>query len=93
MKLEHVNGENKGKVTLFALSTCGWCKKVRMLLEDLEVEYDYNYVDLTSGDEREEAVKELEKFNPDVSFPTLVINDSEVIIGFEKEEIESKLGQ
>jgi len=92
MELKHVDGENKGKVILFALSTCGWCKKVRMLLEDLEVEYEYIYVDLTFGDEREEAVKELEKFNPDVSFPTTIINDTDVIIGFEEEEIESKLG-
>jgi len=92
MKLEHIDGENKGKIILFALSTCGWCKKTRMLIEDLGAEYDYIYVDLTSGAEREEAVKELEKFNPDVSFPTLVINDTNVIIGFEEEEIESKLG-
>lgn len=27
MKLEHVDGENKGNIILFALSTCGWCKK------------------------------------------------------------------
>lgn len=92
MKLEHVDGENRGNVMLFALSTCGWCKKTRMLLEDLGVEYDYIYVDLTSGAEREEVVGELEKFNPDVSFPTIVINDSDVIVGFEEEKIKSKLG-
>ena len=92
MDLQHVDGENKGKLVLFALSTCGWCKKTRMLLEDLEVEYDYIYVDLTTGAEREEAVETLEKFNPEVSFPTLVIDDSEVIIGFKMDEIEDKLG-
>ena len=91
MELKHVDGENKGDVILFALSTCGWCKKVRMLLEDLEVEYDYIYVDLTSGDERTEAVDSLKKFNENVSFPTLVINNKDVILGYEKEEIESKL--
>jgi len=91
MKSEHVDGENKGDVMLFALSTCGWCKKTRMLLEDLGVEYDYIYVDLTSGDEREEAVNELEKFNQDVSFPTMVINNADVIVGFEEEKIKSKL--
>ena len=89
MNLKHVDGEDKGKVVLFALSTCGWCKKTRMLLEDLEIAYDYIYVDLTSGDERAEAVETLEKFNSDVSFPTLVVNDSEVILGFKMDEIES----
>jgi len=92
MDLKHVDGQNKGNVVLFALSTCGWCKKTRMLLEDLEVEYDYIYVDLTTGSERDEVVEALGKFNPDVSFPTTVINDTDIIIGFEEEKIKSKLG-
>jgi glutaredoxin len=92
MNLQHVNGENKGKVVLFALSTCQWCKKTRMLLEDLGVEYDYIYVDLTEGPEREEAIEEEKKYNSDVSFPTMVINDSDVIIGFEEDQIKAKLG-
>jgi len=91
MKLEHVDGKDKGDVLLFALSTCGWCKKVRMLLEDLEVEYDYIYVDLTSGDERTEAVNALKKFNDAVSFPTTVINNEDAVIGFEEADIKSKL--
>lgn len=91
MKLEHVDGENKGNIVLFALSTCGWCKKTRMLIEDLGIEYDYIYVDLTNGDEREEAVETLKQYNPDISFPTLVINDSDTIIGFEEDKIKSKL--
>jgi len=91
MELEHVDGENKGDVLLFALSTCGWCKKTRMLLEDLGVRYNYIYVDLTSGDDRTEAVNNLKKFNDAVSFPTIVINNEDVIIGFEEEDIKSKL--
>jgi len=91
MELEHVDGENKGNIILFALSTCGWCKKTRMLIEDLGVEYDYIYVDLTSGDEREEAVEALKQYNPDISFPTMVINDSDTIIGFEEDKIKTKL--
>ncbi|MEA4957003.1 hypothetical protein SDC9_07550 [bioreactor metagenome] len=91
MDLEHVEGEKKGNIVLFALSTCGWCKKTRMLIEDLGVEYDYIYVDLTSGDEREEVVNALKEYNPDISFPTLVIDNSDVIIGFEEDKIKSKL--
>jgi glutaredoxin len=90
MKLEHVDGENKGNVLLFALSTCQWCKKTRSLLEDLNVEYDYVYVDLTTGDERDEVVAELEKWNPDLSFPTIVIDSKDFIIGFKENEIEKR---
>jgi glutaredoxin len=90
MNSEHVDGKDKGKVFLFALSTCQWCKKTRELLEELEVEYDYVYVDLTTGDERDEVVKELKKWNPAISFPTIVINDVDTIIGFEEDEIKAK---
>lgn len=88
MKWEKVTGEKNDKeVMLFALSTCGWCKKTRMLLEEIGVEYDYSYVDLTKGDERTEAVEELSKWNEAVSFPTLVIDEDQVILGYEEDKI------
>ncbi|MBM4242022.1 MAG: glutaredoxin family protein [Euryarchaeota archaeon] len=87
MKSQHVDGENREKIFLFALSTCGWCKKVRMLLENLGLEYDYIYVDLLEGAERDEAVEELRHCNPQLSFPTLVINDEKCIVGYNKSKI------
>lgn len=92
MKMQHVEGQNKGKVVLFALSTCGWCKKTRALIEDLDADYEYVYVDLTKGEEREEAVEMVKKWNPQMSFPTLVINDDKTIVGFKEEEIKEALG-
>jgi glutaredoxin-like protein NrdH len=92
MDFEHVNGENKGKLILFALSTCGWCKKTRMLIEELGAEYDYIYVDLLQGEARNEAVEALKVWNPQVSFPTLVVNDEECIVGFDQGRIMEILG-
>lgn len=91
VKMEHVNGQNKGKVVLFALSTCGWCRKTRMLLEELGVDFSYIYVDLLSGDERSEVINEVQKWNSQLSFPTVVINDKDVIVGFKKDELREKL--
>jgi len=91
MPMQHVDGENKGKLILFALSTCQWCKKTRMLIEELGTEYDYIYVDLLNGDERTEIVEEIKKWNPQLSFPTLVINDEKVIVGFKEDEIKENL--
>ena len=91
MPMQHVDGENKGKLVLFALSTCQWCKKTRMLIEELGTEYDYIYVDLLNGDERTEIVEEIKKWNPQLSFPTLVINDEKVIVGFKEDEIKENL--
>lgn len=91
IKFHHVDGEQKGFVELFALSTCGWCKQTRMFLELNEVAYDYIYVDLTSGEERDAVMEELEKYNPDMSFPTLVIDHNGVITGYEPEEMAAAL--
>jgi len=87
MPMQRVEGENKGKAVLYALSTCGWCKKTRMLPEDLNVEYSYIYVDLLEGEEREEIIEQMKEWNSQLSFPTLVINDEETIIGFDEEGI------
>jgi len=92
MDLQHVNGENKGKLVLFALSTCGWCNKTRMLIEEFGAEYDYIYVDLLQGADRNEAVEALKIWNPQISFPTLVINDQECIVGFDQDKIREIIG-
>ena len=91
MKYEHVEGENKGKIILFALSTCVWCKKTKQFLNDLGVEYDYVFVDYLTGQDKDETVKEVEKWNPRCSFPTLVINDNICIVGFKEDEIKEAL--
>lgn len=87
INFHHVDGEQKESIKLFALSTCGWCKKTRMFLEENNVAYDYIYVDLTEGAERELVVEEFQKYNPDMSFPTIVINGTKVIVGYEPEEM------
>ena len=92
VKIEHVAGENKGKVFLYALSTCVWCRKTKQLLEDLGVEYSYIFVDRLEGNDKDEQIKELEKWNPRCSFPTIVINDEKCITGFKEEEIREELG-
>lgn len=89
---KHVDGEQKGNIDLFALSTCGWCKKTRMFLEENEIAYNYIYVDLTSGEEHDLVVDELNKYNPDLSFPTIVIDNTKVIVGYEPEELADILG-
>ncbi len=92
MATEHVKGKKKGDVKLYALSTCVWCKKTKQLLNDLGVDYSYVFVDLLDGDEKEAAIVELEKWNPDSSFPTMVIDNKDCIIGFKPDDIRKRLG-
>ena len=92
MKYEHVDGIKKGKIVLFALSTCVWCKRTKQFLGNLGVEYDYVFVDQLAGNEKDDTVKEMEKWNPRCSFPTLVINEKTCIVGFKEDEIKEALG-
>jgi glutaredoxin len=86
-----VPGKNVGKINLYALSTCIWCKKTKELLDKMGVEYYYEYVDLLQGDEKERALREIRRWNPDSNFPTLVINDQKCIVGFDEDKIKETL--
>jgi glutaredoxin-like protein NrdH len=87
IQMTHVEGRNIGKLVLYALSTCIWCKKTRKLLDDLKIEYYYAYVDFLPGEENVQAKGDIRKWNPQCSFPTLVINDEKCIVGFDEEKI------
>jgi glutaredoxin-like protein NrdH len=91
VKSGHIDGINKGKVTMYGLSTCVWCKKTRQLLTDLGVDFDYIYVDLLSGKERDDITDEIERFNPLGSYPMIVIDRKKAILGFNEQEIRETL--
>ncbi len=78
-------------VKLFALSTCSHCKNTRKLLDDNKVHYDCVEVDLCPLDKSDEVIAEVRKYNPSLSFPTLVVGDK-VIVGFKEHEIRELLG-
>ena len=48
-------------------------------------------MDLLEGDERTEALDELKRWNPSLSFPTLVIDDKDVVVGFDSLSIKTAL--
>ena len=83
----HIAGKNAGNIKLFALSTCIWCKKTRALLDELKLDYYYMYVDLLERNDSEDAKTEVRKWNPQCSFPTLVINNESCIKGFDEARI------
>lgn len=93
MEIKHVAGKNKGKLLLFALSTCAWCKKAKKMLTSLGVGFDYCDVDRLDKESRQAAEKELKKWNPHSTFPTLVLDNKKCIIGFSEEEIAAELSK
>ena len=92
MEPKNIIGKNKGKVMLYALSTCGWCRKTKELLNQLGVSYSYLDVDLLTPQEKESAKGVMRNCNPSCSFPTILINDDICIKGFDEDRIREVLG-
>ncbi len=90
MQKKHVDGQDKGRVMLYALSTCIWCNRTKRLLGELGTAYDYIDVDLLEGSDKAKALNEIAKYNPAKTFPTLVIGD-EGIRGFKEDLVRQAL--
>ncbi len=84
---QKVEGKKKKDLVLYALSTCIWCRKTKKLLDELGVEYSYIDMDLVNEELEEKLTAEMKKWNPDCSFPTLVIDNKRCIVGFQEDEI------
>jgi len=81
------------KVVLYALSTCGWCKRTKALLDANGVDYELHDVDLEEGDVRKRSMAEASRWNARVSYPTLVIDEGQtVVVGYDETKIREALG-
>lgn len=87
----HVQGENaKHHIMVYALSTCGWCKKTKELMKSLDLAYNYIDVDELDSASRDKAIDQIATCNPSRSFPTIMIDEGKsCIIGFKQDEIEA----
>ena len=79
------------KVKIFTLSTCSHCRATKKFLHDNGVAFDYVDVDLLQGAERENILQEVMKYNPNKSFPTIIVGDK-IIVGFRENDIREALG-
>lgn len=79
-------------VTLYALSTCGWCKMTRGWLDENHVEYECIYVDLVPKEEREALIAQIqERIGRRPAFPTVICGDK-FVVGFNKDQLKEMLG-
>jgi len=91
LEIKQVEGKDIGTIMLYALSTCPWCKKTKALLNSLNVKYSYVDVDLLSDDEEQSVEEELSHWSDQLAFPSLIINNEKIIIGFKEQEIRKTL--
>jgi glutaredoxin-like protein NrdH len=89
MKIEKVTGtNNKHKVFVYALSTCAWCKKTKKYLKDKGIEFEFVDVDLCDKEDLEQIKKDISKHGLPMSFPIVIVDDKNHIVGFREEKLD-----
>lgn len=78
-------------VKLYTLSTCTHCKAAKRFLDSCGVQYEFQDVDLFSGEEQAALIEEVKKFNPGCTFPTIIIGNK-IIVGFREQVVREALG-
>ena len=78
-------------VKIYTLSTCSHCKAAKKFLNENGIVFDATDVDLLQGADREAMLNGAIQYNPQRSFPTIVIGN-QVIVGFKEAALREALG-
>jgi glutaredoxin-like protein NrdH len=93
MQFSKVSGKkNTHKVTLYALSTCVWCKMTKQFLSDNSIEFEFVDVDLLDDEEKSKAHTAITSKGGILSYPTTIVDEKIVITGFRKDKLTEALG-
>ena len=89
-----VPGETGGHdLMLFALSTCGFCRRAIAYLKEHNIGYSFVYIDKVPVSMKQKIRSEFfEKFGTRMLFPTMVIDEKDILIGFIEESWKKTLG-
>jgi glutaredoxin-like protein NrdH len=93
MQFSKVSGKKSDhKVTVYALSTCVWCKLTKQFLTDNGVAYEFVDVDLLDDKDRGQVHETISSKGGSLSYPTVIVDDKTVITGFRKDQLKEALG-
>lgn len=82
----------KHKIHVYALSTCIWCKKTLSFLEKNSLDCSHVFIDELEGEEKAKVMEEMKKHNKFGNFPTVVVDDKDVIVGYDEDKLRKVLG-
>ncbi|MDX9959452.1 MAG: glutaredoxin family protein [Clostridia bacterium] len=94
LKFEQKDGDKTSPaITVYALSTCGFCKRSMAFLEANGYSYRFIYLDKIPLETKTEVKKELkEKYKTDVAFPFVTVGNSDYLVGFIEVDWRKTLG-
>jgi glutaredoxin len=95
--LEYIDvpGSDSGhEITIYALSTCGFCKRALAYLDTKGFAYRYVYMDRLPLETKNAAKQVLkDRFKDSVAFPFAVIDGDKHLVGFIEPDWAATLGE
>jgi glutaredoxin len=79
------------KITVYALSTCPWCRKAKQFFKDHNIVVEEIDFDLCDPKRQEEALAQMKRFGAGDSFPFVLIGN-DPIEGFDPDRYCELLG-
>ena len=82
-----------GEIRMYALSTCGFCRRAIAFLKEKGVRFSYMHVDELPPDEKQ-SVKDMirKRYGKPLQFPFLVQNGTITLSGFDRMQWSLMLG-
>jgi glutaredoxin-like protein NrdH len=92
MQTTKVEGNNrKHKVLLYAISTCGWCRRAKNTLKEMDVEYEYIDIDLCSTEDRQQIRQDILNRGGYLAYPTIIVDNKILLTGPSREDLKEAL--
>jgi glutaredoxin len=93
INFETQEGENRErKITLLGLTTCSFCKRAKSFLDENKLGYDYLFLDKIDPEMKKRMKNEFsERYGKRLSYPTLIMENGELLTGFIRPAWEQEL--
>lgn len=85
-------GVSEKKVTIYALSTCPWCKKAKKFFTEKEIPVDYIEYDKVDEETRNLIKEDCKSYMEELGFPVVKVGE-DVVIGYNTKKYASLLNQ
>lgn len=82
---------NKHHILMYALSTCGWCKRAKEFLKKNNVEFEYIDIDQSSYEDKNKAREDMQSRGGRLVYPTLIIDDKILFTGAPQDRLREVL--
>lgn len=81
-----------GQSVMYTVRTCRHCVRLKEFLDAHAIACHLVYVDDFRGARRKAMIEKVRALNPRGSFPTLVLPDGRVLVGFREQQIRAAYG-